>query len=188
MKAQRRVYLGRLGVRAVRVELAELVWVRMVLEPEAQPERMDVELLEPQVERRLARQESGLKERPASAPVSAVRLARKRRVLVAFESAELGTEQLAEQRAQQAWLPLAGQELRAQGRGPERQAQRKAAQRRPEEQQASDEQLLQRPREPVSQTLRRTRRLRQLALAPEWRRELFRQHRPVSSWSESFSP
>ena len=78
------MHLGRLDVTAVREELAELAWVRMVLEPEAQPGQMDVELVELQAEPRLERQGAGLKERSVQSPVSAVRLARKRRVLVAF--------------------------------------------------------------------------------------------------------
>jgi hypothetical protein len=87
-KAQRRVYLGRLGVKAVRVELAVSASVRVAVEPEAQPERMDVELVELQDEPRLERQVPGLKERSVQAPVLAPRLAQKRLALIAFESAE----------------------------------------------------------------------------------------------------
>jgi len=86
-RAQRRVYLGRLGVKAVRVELAVSASVRVAVESEAQPERLDVELVEPQAEPRLERQGAGLKELPAQSPVWAVRLA-----IVALESPELVAE------------------------------------------------------------------------------------------------
>jgi hypothetical protein len=82
--AQRRAYLGRLGAKAVRVELAELVWKRMVPEAGAQPERLDVGLVE--------RQWAVLTELPAQSPVWAVRLAQKRLAMVAFEPQELVAE------------------------------------------------------------------------------------------------
>jgi len=154
----------------------------MALEPEAQPGQMDVELVELQAEPRLERQGSGLKERSVRSPVSAMRVAP-----VEFESPELAAEWRPVQRVQPAWRPLSARELPVPG-APERQAQRKVVQGRPEEQQASDGQLLRRHRALASRTLRRTRRLRQLALVLEWRCELFQQRRPVSSWSESFSP
>lgn len=170
------------------MELAGLASVRMAVGSETEPGRMDVELMELQAVPRLERQGAGLKERMVQAPVSAVRRARKRPALVAFESPELVAELRPVRRKQQAWLPRAGQERRVQRRGPERQVRRKVAQRRPEEQRASDGRLLRRHRALASQTLRRTRRLRQLAPGLEWRCELFQQRRPVSSWSESFSP
>jgi hypothetical protein len=79
---------------------------------------------------------------------------------------------------------LVAQELRVRQRGPAR----RVVQQRPEQQQAADGLPLQRHRALAFQTLRRTRRLRQLALVLEWRCELFQQRRPVSNWSESFSP
>ena len=67
VRGQRRMHLGRLDVTAVREEQAELAWVRMRLEPEAQPGQMDVELAELQAEPRLERQESGLRLKERSA-------------------------------------------------------------------------------------------------------------------------
>jgi len=77
-RAQRRVYLGRLVVKADRAELAVLASVRMAVESEAQPERKDVELLELQAEPQPEQQGSGLKGRAAQSPVLAARLARQR--------------------------------------------------------------------------------------------------------------
>jgi hypothetical protein len=56
----------------------------MVPEPGAQPERLDVGLVE--------RQWAVLTEQPAQSPVWAVRLAQKRLAMVAFESPELVAE------------------------------------------------------------------------------------------------
>jgi len=116
----------------------------------------------------------------------AARLARQRPEQPEFDSPELAVwpPVRGELRAS---LQLVAQEPRVPQRGPGRLA-RQVVQQRPEQQQAADGQLLRRRRALASQTLRRTRRLRQLALVLEWRCELFQQRRPVSSWSESFSP
>jgi hypothetical protein len=66
------------------VELAELVWKRMVPESGAQPERLDVG--------RVERQWAVLMELPAQSPVWAVRLVQKRLAMVAFEPPELVAE------------------------------------------------------------------------------------------------
>jgi hypothetical protein len=85
------VYLGRLGVKAVHAELVVSASVRVAVESEAQPERLDVELGKLQALPRLERQGAGLKERPVHSPVSALRLAWKRPAQE-FESPELVAE------------------------------------------------------------------------------------------------
>jgi len=108
VRAKRRYYFVRLGVKAVRAELgAPPASVRMVGGPETPPERMDVELLERQAVLLLKERASEPKGQLARAVRLALKRAKKRLAPGAFESLELVEQRRPARRVPQAWPRLA---------------------------------------------------------------------------------
>jgi hypothetical protein len=195
-ESKRQDYLEKLDAMAGHAGLRARAWAPMSDGPEAL-EPMGVARREPQVSR--LQGEQAVQQVGQQGPKLVALLERAQKPEQRQPASQaLGSAELVEEQ-QPAWLeqqalrrPVWAQAQRATGHLLEqRQARRKAEQRaraRLAAQQAAGAQLLRRRREIVSQRLQRIRRLRRLALAPEWCCELFQQHRPGWNWNESFSP